>query len=71
MLLSGMPHHLLTQSTEGVVIGGLGFHVGEIIDMYGHVEVEIAFQVGGPVQVNPDRTNIFVRSHSRCKYSGQ
>lgn len=30
---------------SGVVIGGLGFHVGEIIDMYGHKEVEIAFQV--------------------------
>ncbi|POS73564.1 integral membrane protein [Diaporthe helianthi] len=29
----------------GVVIGGLGFHVGEIIDMYGHAEVEIAFQI--------------------------
>ncbi|KAJ0123903.1 integral membrane protein [Diaporthe amygdali] len=35
----------------GVVIGGLGFHVGEIIDMYGHVEVEIAFQISFALQI--------------------
>lgn len=39
---------MLTFKNQGVVIGGLGFHVGEIIDMYGHAEVEIAFQVGWP-----------------------
>ncbi|KAK7699631.1 hypothetical protein SLS64_011585 [Diaporthe eres] len=35
----------------GVVIGGLGFHVGEIIDMYGHAEVEIAFQISFALQI--------------------
>jgi hypothetical protein len=34
---------LADESIKGVVIGGLGFYVGEIIDMYGHAEVEIAF----------------------------
>jgi hypothetical protein len=37
---------------QGVLIGGLGFHVGEIIDMYGHAEVEIAFQAGRPFHIS-------------------
>lgn len=62
---------MLTMIIEGVVIGGLGFHVGEIIDMYGHAEVEIAFQVRGPFQVARPPADPSVRSRSPCKYSGQ
>ncbi|KAH8779760.1 hypothetical protein F5883DRAFT_406988 [Diaporthe sp. PMI_573] len=45
-LLQAMAASSIADSyNQGVLIGGLGFHVGEIIDMYGHAEISFALQI--------------------------